>query len=199
MDPKLQRRVQRYGWDLASDHYEPLWQSQLACARSELLARAAPGPGERVLDVACGTGQVAFAAAQAVGPSGRVVGIDVSGRMIEAARIRAGTAAAVNTEFLRMDAEQLALSDGAFDVALCALGLMYMPCPERALQELRRVLRPGGRAGLAVWGPQSRCGWSSLFPIVDAEVSSDVCPLFFRLVHPDALAKLCTEARFAHV
>ena len=199
MDPKLQRRVQRYGWDLASDDYEALWQAQLAGARSALLVHAAPGTGERVLDVACGTGLVAFAAAHAVGPTGRVVGIDVSGRMIDAARARAETRQMVNTDFLRMDAEQLALPDGAYDLALCALGLMYLPSPERALDEMRRVLRPGGRLGLVAWGARSRCGWSSLFPIVDAEVSSDVCPLFFQLGQPNALANLCAAGQFENI
>ena len=65
--------------------------------------------------------------------------------------------------------------------ALCALGLMYMPDPARAVREMRRVLRPGGRSALAVWGERSRCGWSPVFAIVDAEVASEVCPLFFRL------------------
>ena len=199
MDPKIQLRVQRYGWDLASDHYEALWQTQLADARSELLVRTALRAGEKVLDVACGTGQVSFAAARAVGPTGRIVGVDVSGRMIDAARKRAETGQVVNTNFLRMDAEQLGLPDGQYDAALCALGLMYLPYPERALNEMRRVLRPGGRLALAVWGSQSKCGWSSLCPIVDAEVSSDVCPLFFRLGQPDALVNLCAQARFENI
>jgi len=82
---------------------------------------------------------------------------------------------------------------------LCALGLMYMPDPERAVREIRRVLRPGGRMLVAVWGERSRCGWSALFPIVDAEVASDVCPLFFRLGQGDTLVRVCAEAQFAAI
>ena len=78
-----------------------------------------------------------------------------------------------------MDAETLALPDAGFDVALNALGLMYVPEPEQAVREMRRVLRPGGRVGLAVWGERSRCGWAPVFEIVQAEVASDVCPRFF--------------------
>ena len=196
MEPRLQRRVQRYGWDLAAADYEPLWQAQLACAHSEVMARAAPAAGERVLDVACGTGLVAFAAAEAVGPDGRVVGVDLSGQMVHTARRRAQKRSVSNASFARMDAESLELPDASFDVALCSLGLMYMPDPEQAVREMRRVLRPGGRMGLAVWGERSRCGWSPVFPIVDLEVTSDVCPLFFRLGQNDTLARLCTDAGF---
>ena len=191
MEPKLQRRVQRYGWDLAAQAYEPLWQAQLAGVQAELLACAALAPGEQVLDVACGTGLVAFAAADSVGPSGRVSGIDLSGQMVDAAQRRARSLGLANVDFARMDAENLALPDASFDVVLCALGLMYLPDLERAVQEMRRVMRPDGRVVIAVWGERSRCGWSSVFGIVDAEVSSDVCPLFFRLGQAGALACLC--------
>ena len=98
-----------------------------------------------------------------------------------------------------MDAERLDLPDAAFDVALCALGLMYVPDPAQALREMRRVLRPGGRVVLAVWGERSRCGWSAVFPIVAAEVATEVCPLFFRLGQRDALARLCADAGFEDV
>ncbi|CAN7413964.1 MULTISPECIES: class I SAM-dependent methyltransferase [unclassified Variovorax] len=199
MDARLQRRVQRYGWDLAAGEYEALWQAQLADARAGLLAMAAPEAGERVLDVACGTGLVAFEAARAVGPDGRVFGIDLSGQMVDAARLQSSKKALSNVGFARMDAESLALPDASFDLALCALGLMYLPDPERALREMRRVLRPGGRMALAVWGERSRCGWSAVFPIVDAEVASEVCPLFFRLGQQDTLARLCAEAGFEAV
>ena len=196
MEAGLQRRVQRYGWDLAAPRYEPLWRSQLAPAVAKVMACASPASGERVLDVACGTGLAALAAAQAVGPTGRVLGIDLSGRMIDAARSRAEELDASNAMFARMDAEDLDLSDAGFDVVLCALGLMYMPNPRQAVREMRRMLRQGGRMTIAVWGEQSLCGWSALFSIVDAEVASEVCPTFFRLGRMDTLAKLCAEARF---
>lgn len=199
MEPRLQRRIQRYGWDLAASNYESLWQAQLADAQSEVLAHAAPAPGERVLDVACGTGLVAFAAARAVGPGGRVFGIDLAGQMVDAARQRGDARQLSNVGFARMDAEALDLPDAGFDVVLCALGLMYMPHPEEALREMRRVLRPGGRVCIAVWGERSRCGWSALFPIVDAETASEVCPLFFRLGQQDTLVRLCADAKFEDI
>lgn len=195
----MQRRVQRYGWDLAADDYEALWQGQLAPVQAALLRWAGAAPGECVLDVACGTGLVTFEAARAVGPAGRVVGVDISGHMVDSAGRQAGDRAPVRVEFARMDAESLTFADASFDLVLCSLGLMYMPEPERALREMRRVLRPGGRVALAVWGDRSRCGWASLFEIVQAEVASDVCPLFFRLGGPAALERACREAGFDDV
>ena len=199
MEPRLQRRVQRYGWDLAAADYEALWQSQLLPAQAELLAMAALRSGEQVLDVACGTGLVAFAAAEAVGPQGQVLGVDLSGQMVDAARRRAEERRLSNVGFQRMDAETLALPDASVDVALCALGLMYLPDPERAVAEMRRVLRPGGRLVAAVWGERSHCAWSALFPIVDAEVASEVCPLFFRLGQGDTLARAFSAAKLQNI
>jgi ubiquinone/menaquinone biosynthesis C-methylase UbiE len=199
MDAKLQRRIQRYGWDLAARDYEALWLNPLAPAQTRLLQCAALRPGEHVLDVASGTGLVAFTAAEHVGPSGRVLGVDLSGEMVAQARSHADAAVHANVAFERMDAEVLALADASFDVVLCALGLMYVPEPEQALREMRRVLKPGGRAVLAVWGPRDRCGWADAFSIVDAEVQGDVCPLFFRLGLSQALARLCTDAGFTAV
>jgi SAM-dependent methyltransferase len=195
MDAKVQRRVQRYGWDLAADHYQPLWQAPLAEAQAAMMALASPAPGNQVLDIACGTGLVSFEAARAVGSDGKVLGIDLSGRMLESAERRAMEMNLTNCSFVRMDAERLSLADAGFDVVLCALGLMYMPDPLQALREMQRVLRPDGRLCLAVWGERSKCGWSAVFPIIDAEVVSEVCPLFFRLGQQDALARLCGAAQ----
>jgi ubiquinone/menaquinone biosynthesis C-methylase UbiE len=195
-EPRLQRRVQRYGWDLAAAVYERLWQAQLTPAQAGLMACAELMPGERVLDVACGPGITTLDAAAGVAPGGDVVGVDLSGRMVQAARERAERAHCTNVRFERMDAECLRLADSSFDVALCALGLMYVPDPERAILEMRRVLRERGRIVLAAWGERSRCGWAELFPIVDAEVTSEVCPMFFRLGQGDALADACCNAGF---
>ncbi len=199
MQANLQRRIQRYGWDQAVADYEPLWRAQLAPAQDQLLAMAALRPGESVLDIACGTGLVSFAAAQAVGATGSVIGVDLSGKMIEAADGLARMRGLANTGFLRMDAEGLSLPDASRDVALCALGLMYFPDPVAALREMRRVLRPGGRVVLAVWGERARCAWAPVFPIVDAEVQGEVCPLFFQLGQADNLAQACADAGFGDI
>lgn len=196
LQARLQRRIQRYGWDLAADRYEPLWQSQLAVAHARMLEMACPQAGERVLDVACGSGAASFAAAERVGVHGHVLGVDLSERMVDVAALRARCTGVGNAAFQRMDGECLDCADSGFDLVLCALGLMYMPDPEQAVREMHRVLRPGGRIAIAVWGERARCGWSAVFPIVDAEVRSDVCPLFFQLGGQDTLAQLCATAGF---
>jgi ubiquinone/menaquinone biosynthesis C-methylase UbiE len=199
MEAKLQRRVQRYGWDLAAHDYEPLWQTQLASAQTALLAMADLTPGEQVLDVACGTGLVSFAVLHAVGANGSVLGVDLSSQMVQAAQRKAARQRLLNAHFERMDAEALTLPDASVDVALCALGLMYVPNPAQAVREMRRVLRPRGRLALAVWGERAHCGWAELFPIIDAEVASEVCPLFFGLGLQDSLARLCVSENFQAV
>ena len=88
-----------------------------------------------------------------------------------------------HVRFERGDAEALPLPDASFDAAVCALGLMYVPDPVRALCEMRRLLRPGGRAAAAVWGARRNCGWAEIFPITDARVASEVCPMFFHPRH----------------
>jgi ubiquinone/menaquinone biosynthesis C-methylase UbiE len=199
MEARLQRRVQRYGWDKASGHYEAHWAAQLRPAQQRLLERARLAAGERVIDVACGTGLVTLAAATAVGPSGAVLGTDLSAAMVDLAQAAAAARGLAHARFARMDAEALDAESGAFDVALCSLGLMYVPDPERALRELHRVLRPGGRLVVSVWGKRSRCGWAELFPIVDVRVASEVCPLFFRLGTGDTLRDALAEAGFVDV
>jgi SAM-dependent methyltransferase len=194
MDARLHRRVQRYGWDLAADAYARHWHGPLAGVQGEVLALAAPALGEAVLDVACGAGVMAVAAAHAVGLAGRVLGVDLSDAMVQASRRRALDFSLSQAAFERMDAEQLQLPDAHFDLMLCTLGLMYVPDPDAALRELHRVLRPGGRAVLAVWGERARCGWASLFGIVDAEVRSEVCPLFFGLGQGATLERRCASA-----
>lgn len=196
MNADLHRRIQRYGWDRAADLYEPLWQAQLADARATVLEFATLAPGEQVLDVASGTGLVAFEAARAVGRDGRVLGVDVSSRMVELARQQSQRLETANCSFAAMGAEALTLAEASFDVVLCTLGLMYVPDPGLALREMRRVLRPAGRLVIAVWGERANCGWSALFPIVDAEVASEVCPLFFQLGQAETLARTCVDAQF---
>jgi ubiquinone/menaquinone biosynthesis C-methylase UbiE len=199
MHAKLQRRIQRYGWDKAVDLYEHSWQHQLAPVQTRLLEMAAIRPGERVLDVACGTGLVTRRVARQVGERGTVVGVDVAGKMVAYAQQVAGNQRLPQVTWARMDAEELLLPDGTFDVALCALGLMYVPHPSKALQEMHRVLKPGGRAVAAVWGRRQRCGWADIFPIVEARVATEVCPLFFHLGTPDMLAQTFAAAGFVQI
>jgi ubiquinone/menaquinone biosynthesis C-methylase UbiE len=199
MNTAVQLRVQRYGWDLAEPHYERYWARQLVPAQRRLLERAAVRPGERVLDVACGTGSVTLPAAWGAGPQGHVLATDISEAMVRRTAEEAWREGISWIETRRAHAEESSGSDGTFDVALCSLGLMYVPDPVRALAAMRRALRPGGRALVAVWGHRAHCGWAEIFPIVDRRVRSDVCPLFFQLGTGEALADAFALAGFETV
>ena len=179
-------------------HYQTFWQEQLRPAHERLLAAADLHPGQHVIDIACGTGMVTLPAATAVGPDGRVLATDLSQKMVDDTARRARLAGLANVEVRRCDAEQLDAT-GPFDIALCSLGLMYAPSPPAAMRAMHRVLRSGGTAVVSTWGERRNCGWAELFPIVDARVSSDVCPMFFALGAGDCLADLIERAEFTDV
>lgn len=181
MDARLQLRVQRYGWDRAAVDYERSWAAQLKPAQDLLLQMAALAPGERVLDLAAGTGLVTFPAAEAVGATGAVVATDISEAMVTMLKGEAARRGLRHVTAERADAETYPFDDASFDAVLCGLGLMYVPDPAACLAGAMRVLKPGGRFVAAVWGNRARCGWAEIFPIVEHRVTSEVCPLFFQL------------------
>ena len=199
MDPALQRRVQRYGWDKAAAYYENFWQQQLKPAQEKLMELADLQPGNLVNDIACGTGLVSFPAAERVGPNGQVLATDISDAMVTIGNETAAAKQYRNVRFDRMDAEALEVPDHSFDVSLCALGLMYVPDPLKALTEMFRVTRVGGRSVAAVWGRRNHCGWADIFEIVDRRVSSEVCPLFFQLGNEGMLMRHFEMAGFSEV
>jgi ubiquinone/menaquinone biosynthesis C-methylase UbiE len=199
MEPRLQLRVQRYGWDKASSRYEEYWSAQLRPAQDRLLDLADLKPAEHVLDVACGTGLITFRAADAVGPAGRIVATDISASMVAQVEALARERNVDTITTRRAHAEEQIFDPASFDAVLCGLGLMYTPEPVAALREMRRVLKPGGRAVVAVWGARRNCGWAEIFPIVDRRVESDVCPMFFQLGTGENLGRTMTDAGFANV
>jgi SAM-dependent methyltransferase len=115
-----------------------------------------------------------------------VLATDLSPAMVAETARRMNDAGLGQVETHPADAEDLG-PIGPFDVALCSLGLMYPPDPGRAIGEMARVVRPDGRVVTSVWGDRRQCGWADIFGIVDARVSSDVCPRFFALGAPGAL------------
>jgi ubiquinone/menaquinone biosynthesis C-methylase UbiE len=142
---------------------------------ARLLALTAPQPGERVLELACGTGGVGIAAAELVGPTGEVVLSDVAQEMTAIAAARARGLANVSAR--RLDLERIDEPECSYDVVLCREGLMFAVEPERAAGELRRVLRPGGRFAVAVWGPRERNPWLSVvFDTVSELIGAPVPP-----------------------
>ena len=148
-----------------------------AAVTERMLAASRPQPGERVLELACGPGGVGIAAARLVAPGGEVVLSDVVAEMTAIAAARAAAAGADNVQARVLDIESIDEPDASYDVVLCREGLMFAPDPARAASEIRRVLRPGGRVAIAVWGPRERNPWLGLvFDAVSAQTGRPVPP-----------------------
>jgi ubiquinone/menaquinone biosynthesis C-methylase UbiE len=175
-----------------------------AAITAKLLQLSAPRPGNRVLELACGAGGVGIAAAKLVGPTGAVVLSDVAAEMTAIAAARAATLQLDNVHTVTLDLEDIAQPDQAYDVVVCREGLMLALDPARAVGEIRRVLRPGGRVALAVWGPRARNPWLGIvFDAVSAQLGAPVPPPGvpgpFSLDNPDTLERLLTDAELADV
>ena len=122
----------------------------------ELLA---PRAGETILELAAGTGDTGFLAAERLGPSGRLLSTDVAPEMVEAARRRAAELGLTNVDFRVLDAAAIDVPDASVDGVLCRFGLMLVDDVEGAFAEVRRVLRPGRPASIAVWAEPERNEW----------------------------------------
>jgi ubiquinone/menaquinone biosynthesis C-methylase UbiE len=169
-----------------------------------MLDLAAPGPGERVLELACGAGGLGLAAAERVGRTGEVVLSDVAIEMTSIAAGRAAERGLTNTRTRVLDLEGIAEPDRAFDVVLCRDGLQFTVEPARALAEIARVLRPGGRVALAVWGPRADNPWLGVvLDAASAELGRPMPPPGmpgpFALSDRHVLTRLLHEAAFADV
>jgi SAM-dependent methyltransferase len=188
------------GW---AEHAEFV-DARAARLTERLLEVTGPQPGERVLELACGAGGVGLAAARRVGPGGEVVISDVAPEMTAIAAARAREHALCNVRVRELDLEAIAEPDDSYDVVLCREGLMLVPDPARAAREIRRVLRPGGRVALAVWGPRERNPWLGVvFDAVSAHTGVPVPPPGipgpFSLEDGDELASLLAEAGLSAV
>lgn len=134
---------------------------------TDLVRRAALRRGERVLDVACGTGVVARFASQEIGADGTVIGLDVNPSMLAVAR--STTPSEVAIVWHQASAEVMPFPDASFDVVLCQMGLQFMPDKHAALREMRRVLVPGGRLVLNMPGPAPR-----IFAVMEEALGSHI-------------------------
>lgn len=124
---------------------------QLMSISDDLVQQVDPRPGQRVLDVACGSGNTALVAARRYCD---VTGIDFAPNLIDRARARA-EADGVDATFVVADAQDMPFEDASFDVVLSVMGVMFAPDQHRAAEELLRVCRPGGSIGIAAWPPDS--------------------------------------------
>jgi ubiquinone/menaquinone biosynthesis C-methylase UbiE len=194
---------QQESWQLAGSgpaQYERYQVPSLFQPLAERLLATIPlRTGERVLDVACGTGIVARLAAQPIGRTGLVTGVDLNPGMLEVARAHTPTSGAA-VDWREGDAGALPCDDESYDVVLCQQGLQFFPDQPRALREMHRVLRPGGRVALSVWrslehNPFNQAVAAGLARHVGAEAAASIRAPF---AHGDAqaLRTLIADAGF---
>jgi enediyne biosynthesis protein CalE5 len=187
------------GWEEHADFVE----ARGAEVTRRLLEEAAPEPGARVLELACGAGDVGLAAASLVAP-GEVVLSDVAAEMTAIAARRAEARGLANVTTGTFGVEAIEAPDEAFDVALCREGLMFAADPALAVREIARVLRAGGRLAVAVWGPRAENPWLGLvFDAVAEQLGRPVPPPGmpgpFALADAQALRRLLEDNGFDDV
>jgi len=200
-DARRFKALERSGFNrIAARYADGAWLR--ASLQTALLEAAALAPGEHVLDLAAGPGLLARDAARQVLPDGWVLASDIAEGMLAEGLRRAADEGLPDLLAAACDAEHLSFGDGTFDVALIGLGLFIFPQPGKALAEVRRVLRPGGRLALSVWGPREAVPLISRAQDCIARLlpaPKVPRPSVFRLGEADVLAALLGEAGFSDV
>jgi ubiquinone/menaquinone biosynthesis C-methylase UbiE len=164
---------------------------------------AHPSPGERVVDVACGTGIVARVAAARVGPSGSVAGVDLNPGMLNVARSVATNGASASIQWHEASADKLPFANSSFDIAYCQLGLQFFADRPAALREMHRVLVPEGRLALMVWRSIAESpGFQALAEILEKNIGPAAATIMrapFGLSDASELNKLVEAAGFRDI
>jgi ubiquinone/menaquinone biosynthesis C-methylase UbiE len=198
------REIIRQEW-LAAAPFWKKWSPQLvqqSRRATELVVEgAALSPGLHVLDLASGTGEPALCVAATVGPQGRVVATDLVREMLQGAEENAASRGLKNMEFFPADAEQLPFPDHQFDRVTARFGIMFIPDIRKALREMRRVLKPGGRVSFVTWGPREE---NPLFGTmirpflkhVEVPQPDPDSPHIFRFADENKLIRTFSEAGF---
>lgn len=206
-DPVVYKETTRRQWQDAA----PAWHAWgatlnqwLGPSTELMLDMARIGPGDHVLDVAAGAGEQSIAAARRVGTGGRVLATDLSPRILEFAAADARSRGLGQVQVRPMDGEALDLPDASFDAVISRVGLIYFPDQARALGEMRRVLKPGGRVAAIVYSTADRNQFFSL-PVSIIRRRANLGPPLprqpgpFSLGAPGALEKAFVDAGFHDV
>lgn len=157
------------GWETVSRGYEQHFGRLTGQAVTPLLDAAGVGPGVLLLDVCCGPGMITAAA---LDRGARAVGIDFSSEALAIARANVADA-----EFREGDAQSLPFDAERFDSVVCGFGIIHVPDPRKALSEMHRVLKPGGRVAVSVWEPPGRSnGYGLLFDAIEERADMNVLP-----------------------
>ncbi len=205
-DPDYKAGVRRE-WTMAAPGWERWFETTEApgagrAVTAVLLEQANLRPGDTVLDVGAGYGEPGLSAAAAVGPSGSVTCLDISGDMLGFAERRARHAGLTNVTFVEADIESHQLPDDAFDAVLSRAALMYVSDPLATLRRLRAALRPNGRLAIAVWATPDRVAFSRPVGVMIEMGVIDPPPPGpgpFALGEDGVLAGLVTAAGFTDV
>jgi ubiquinone/menaquinone biosynthesis C-methylase UbiE len=169
-----------------------------------MIEHIAPQPGQVLLELAAGPGDTGFMAAELIAPGGELISSDAADEMLSVARRRAAELGIANVEFKRLELEWIDLEAASVDSVLCRWGVMLTLDPAAALREMRRVLRPGGRAALAVWDSSEHNPWATiptraLVELGHAEPPDPSAPGMFALSDADRLRELLGDAGFSDV
>jgi ubiquinone/menaquinone biosynthesis C-methylase UbiE len=184
---------------LAESYERFMVPSLFAPWSSYLIQRANPQPGERVIDIACGTGIVARNVAPLVGLRGIVMGLDANPDMINIARTAAERDHTA-IEWHTGPAEQLPFPDENFDLIFCQFGLMFFSDRHLALTEMHRVLKTGGRVIMSVWqGLDRHPFYQTLHVVSQRHLGKSSVQAVFSLGDADELYKLLTDSGFRHI
>jgi len=155
-DKAKYKAIEREASSRKARSYEKYGSAIFESLASPLLEMPQLRPGDKVLDVACGVGIPSLAAAKLIVPGGSLVGVGLAPGMVDLARIRVQRLGLRNVSFQEAAAEDLPFPNESFDAVLCHLGLIHFTDRTKALSEMRRVLKPGGRVALSVWSTPDR-------------------------------------------
>jgi SAM-dependent methyltransferase len=188
------------GWGRNADSIRD-WGMPVSAAMIERLDLQA---GERLLELAAGPGDTGFLAAELIAPGGTLICSDAAEGMLEVARRRAAEAGLSHVEFKQLQLEWIDLETATVDAILCRWGVMLVVDPQSALGEMRRVLKPGGRAAVAVWAPAEENPWASIPSRALSELGhlpppEPGVPTMFGLGAPGLLAEMLQDAGFTEV
>jgi SAM-dependent methyltransferase len=165
-----------------------------------MLQAARVSADDRVLDIACGTGEPTLAAAEQVGPAGYVLGTDFVEEMLAFAREKAAKRGLDNVDFRRVDGEELEVLAGSFEVVLIRWGLMFMPDPLACLKRAHRALHAGGRLAVACWtGSESNPAIGIPTTILRRRAKVSDTTSVFAFADPHRLRSTLEEAGFSDV
>jgi SAM-dependent methyltransferase len=189
--------LQHSGWELWHDWHVRVMKPTIGWFCDAIAA----SPGMMVLDVACGTGIPSLGIAERVVPNGKVVAVDTSPAMIGAAGRKAEAAGIRNIEHREMDGVALDFPDASFDAVTCKDGVIFCSDPVRAVTEIRRVLKPGGRFAITAWDEPAKCHFfNTIFGPVSKALKRPPpdpnAPGPFRLARPGELERVLAAAGF---